>query len=279
MKKINVAILSLIFLPYFNVCMEPLSNERQKPSKLRDVRFGEYGFKYLQDYREEAALIHDSEFHKLESAQKAKDHQTDGFEGCRNKKICKYNGFYAATYSPEGLCSTCEFKQYPERFIACAFCRRPAKNTGIYYRSICYGKCSNGIQELLVKLLKVNDEWKHKQALIMGAFNYIEKSHEHISKNYIANFGDTDTYFNTFPNEFPGIYKGVVLLENGKKHIWSKALTIDPQDKKLVTTWADGEALLKYICEKYKIFGPETGHVIDNPSELPNDTVSYEEKT
>src|SRR3990170_7809753 len=64
----------------------------------------------------------DSEWSKMQIASQCKVKGTNGFEGC---KRCGDGGFYLATYSREGECSTCELITHPERFYPCPCCRLP----------------------------------------------------------------------------------------------------------------------------------------------------------
>src|SRR5580692_1228285 len=67
-------------------------------------------------------VMYDSEIEKIIFAERAKEKRTHGFEGCTNAE-CTRGCFYLQTYSPEGLCSDCEFAAYPERYVGCPFCR------------------------------------------------------------------------------------------------------------------------------------------------------------
>ena len=45
--------------------------------------------------------------------------------------VCNFDGYYLARYSPEGLCTKCELRQFPDRFHGCSFCRSPlSKDSG-----------------------------------------------------------------------------------------------------------------------------------------------------
>jgi hypothetical protein len=62
-----------------------------------------YDKEYIKEYR-----VVDSSYKKI-----------NGFEGC---KLCDYSGFYCCTYSLDGLCHNCEFKQHPELSETCSRC-------------------------------------------------------------------------------------------------------------------------------------------------------------
>jgi hypothetical protein len=74
----------------------------------------------------------------MEFAFHSREKGINGFEGC---KRCGDGGFYLASYSKEGECSTCERITHPERFYPCPCCRLPQK-----YQMLCL-KCSSGISE------------------------------------------------------------------------------------------------------------------------------------
>jgi hypothetical protein len=81
----------------------------------------------------------DSEWNKMRMACLCKINRNCGFEGCANLgKGCDFHGVYLYTYSPEGLCDNCEFKEFPERYHGCCFCRKALK-----FGLICYNcrKC------------------------------------------------------------------------------------------------------------------------------------------
>ena len=218
---------------------------------------------------------YDREIAKMEFAERAKDLGDSGFEGCVNKNTCGFNGFYGATYSLEGLCNSCQFKQYPERFVACVFCRAPCKKFSsdqVSGSSMCYSK----VQEILVESLALNNDWKHRDTLKMGIFAYLQSIDTTISRKYIAALGESKTRRTVFKMRSPGLYKGAQQLGNGNiRHVWSKELTIDPNDKKMVTSWDEAEKHAQYICEKYNIFGPETGEIM--VQEVSGKITSFEE--
>lgn len=77
----------------------------------------------------------DSEWRKMQIARSCSMNRTGGFEGCANlEKGCDFHGVYLYTYSQEGLCDNCEFKEFPERYHGCCFCRKSVK-----YGPFCWG--------------------------------------------------------------------------------------------------------------------------------------------
>ena len=62
-----------------------------------------------------------SELKKELAAQRSWELNTDGFQGC-----CRMQAriSYLATYSKEGLCTSCEFIHFPQRFYPCPCCGR-----------------------------------------------------------------------------------------------------------------------------------------------------------
>jgi hypothetical protein len=69
-------------------------------------------------------MFNDSEYYTELSCKNSRENRSDGFQGCSH---CDFGGYYLYQYSPEGLCSECEIKLYPERFYPCPICRRPQK--------------------------------------------------------------------------------------------------------------------------------------------------------
>lgn len=218
----------------------------------------------------------ESEFEKMEFAQKCARERRHGFEGCANKDKCGFEGFYLAKYSPEGLCTECEFESYPERFIACPFCRRPTQK---YHESVLSSAClmcASTIRKLIVKKLNISNERKNKSALQRGARRCMSDSSRSIARKFIAAFLTYNKRDSVFSNYGPHIYRGVILLENGNKlHIWVEDIDIAEEDKR-ETNWEDAPQYVASICEKYNIFGPETGEVILN-NMPPHVSATYEE--
>lgn len=70
-----------------------------------------------------------SELEPLRSIDYCRTNRVNGFEGCRDygKHGCTFDGYYLATYSPEGLCLKCELRQFPDHFHGCLFCGRGMK--------------------------------------------------------------------------------------------------------------------------------------------------------
>lgn len=63
------------------------------------------------------------------------------------------------------LCSQCELTTYPERFHACASCRKP-----IRYTIFCWG-CKDGLSKWLSELFSTEDNkdnWKMRQLIDIG---------------------------------------------------------------------------------------------------------------
>ncbi len=222
--------------------------------------------------------MNDSEFGRMSFALQKKREGTAGFQGCKNIAQCGFDGFYLCTYSPEGLCSDCEFEQFPERFVACLFCRRPSSKISESYSSFSCLTCSSMIQKMLVKKLKKTDDWRQDQTLQQGAYRCISDSHT-INRKHIPIF----KYYKSRPRDFdshekPHIYRGAILKKNGNKlHVWVSDIDIAEEDKK-ETTWEDCENYVYSICDKYNIFGPETGALV--LEKVPeNASLVYEEIT
>jgi len=209
-----------------------------------------------------------------ESGDDCKTTQSNGFQGCVNREQCGNYGYYLARYSQEGLCRQCEFELFPERYVACPFCRAPMYKCGKQMLSFICHCCLSKVQGMLISLLQMNNDWKHIHALELGIFRYLIASEHTIQRNSIAAVG---AYTNAFNYEWPGFYCGALRLPNGAlRHVWSKKIVIDPNDKIFITNIDDGEAFAEFICQKYKIFGPETGTEISE-NDIPADGIFYEE--
>lgn len=200
-----------------------------------------------------------------------------GLQGCVNKAICGEQGFYLYRYSPEGLCSQCEFKSYPERFIACLFCRQPAEKANKGMSTVCFSCLP--LEDILVKKLVINDEWRQKESLSIGISKYWRKAEETLQRRYIKSFISSrvrNDIFDEGLTRSAHIYLGAQQLKNGNLlHVWSKEPMIDPSDKKYVATWDEAEKHAEYIFKKYDLFGPETGATMTQ--EIPAQAFTYEE--
>lgn len=196
-------------------------------------------------------------------------------EGCMNK--CGELQFNGKTYSQERLCGDCEFKQFPSRFIACVFCRSPFHRiTPAQLSSNDSHACNSAVKDILEQSLKVNKNWNHQQALSMGIHCYLEKIRNEVGRKYIPALGNSTTQHAAFGLNRVGLYKGAQRLKNGNiRHVWSKQLAIDPSDKKEVLNWDEAEKHAQFICEKYNVFGPETGEIITQP--VNGEVISFEE--
>lgn len=217
----------------------------------------------------------DRELDKMMFAQRCNLTRSHGFQGCKNEAQCGFTGFYLATYSPKFLCDNCKFKNSPELFIACAFCRMPWKKLHEEQRSTCHAMCDISIRNILCKNLKTGNDWRNEESLKMAAHRYLGKSESLISRQILLAFGDIEIKRRVQRN--PGIYLGALMLENGNKlHAWTDTLEIDPADKKLIVDSNEAENHIKNICEKYNVFGPETGNI--TLEQIPHGAVTFEEQ-
>lgn len=186
--------------------------------------------------------------------------QVKTLEGCKNKHSCGNYGYASKVFSPEGLCKECEFKQYPERFVACPFCRRPTTKYGEKMVSFPCLRCRIDIERLLVQALKLNDDMEHVHyGLEIGAHEYFNKIPYEVYRKCIPSLGITGAALKC---QCPGMYRGVVkdpANPNTNFHLWTHHLVISPNDRKAVVDHIEGEKLIRLICAKYQIFGPETG--------------------
>lgn len=218
-----------------------------------------------------------AEFAKMAFAMRARAKGKYGFEGCKNKAKCGFNGFYLASYSPEGLCDDCEFKQFPKRYVACLFCRMPSSKISAQSKSFSCLMCSSTVEEMLVGKLKKSDDWRQRDALKQGAFRALSGSGDTIGRKCIPALLDLETRSKVFKDYGPHIYWGAVKKENGNRlHVWVRDIDIAEEDKK-ETTWENCGDYVGSICKKYNIFGPETGAaLLEKISE--NVSATYEEE-
>ena len=268
------------WMPEDRFCLEPV----------------EFSYPTITPRLQEYGLIHedpvyDSEYEKMRISADSSKKGVNGFQGCVNKANCGYEGFYLAEYSREGLCDDCEFEKYPDRFVACIFCRAPNKKLSKDTLSVCYSGCSGYIEDILIKSLKLNNEWHHSQALERSSYSFLEKQKNAVERTYIKDFGKRKIKFGFYRvvseqrktlnkvelGDKPGIYLGAMLLANGNKlHAWTDTLSIDSADKKMVMDSDEAEQHVAYICRKYNVFGPETGEI--TLQQIPEGAITYEEK-
>jgi hypothetical protein len=146
----------------------------------------------------------ESEFEKMKASINGKKNRTNGFEGC---KKCDFDGFYLCTYSREGLCDDCEYKEFPERFRGCLFCRRVLP----MQLSICF-ECQSGFQSWLWCMAK-GQEWNPKEyyassdTITQGIFEYLE--HHDMYRNFKAFIlPHTNKWTDKWTEQWPGFYRG-----------------------------------------------------------------------
>ncbi len=155
---------------------------------------------------------------QLQCAESSAHKKTNGFQGCINKQTCGQYGFYTQPFSDEGLCEKCEFKQLPERFAFCNYCRTPNKNLNIV---LCMN-CATNIEKFLVKSVKVNEDYKHINTLEIGAGSYLSKLNKSCSIDLL-------------PSE----------------------ILVEPTDKKFILSYDEAKQHIAYICKKYNIIHPK----------------------
>lgn len=227
--------------------------------------------------------VYDSEMAKMVFARNSAQRKIHGFQGCKNQKVCGFDGFYLAQYSPEGLCSDCEFNRFPDRFVACLFCRQPNSKIGDSKSNNCLMCCGN-FKKLLEKKLMNLKAWPPRIAgnqincLSSGTHRWAEMVEEMEARKYIAAFKLYETRSKVFKKYSDGIYlyKGVLQQEDGRRlHVWVDDFDIAEEDKK-ETTWNECGEYVSSICAKYNFIGPETGEV--TLAEMPDHVSAiYEE--
>lgn len=215
-----------------------------------------------------------SEFAKMKRAQQSRRKQEDGFQGCVNKATCGFGGYYLAEYSPEGLCNDCELQRFPERYVACLFCRRPYHKINPAQKSGCTS-CFNILGEALEKTLLKGKNYNlaERHVVMCGVlafFRNLEK--EPITRKPIEAFSKSkERYINDLDRKIL-IYLGTRQLSpTTYRHCWMTQLPdIDSNDIKTIHTKEEVKELAQSIFEKYKLAGNETYAVLD---EVPSDNV------
>lgn len=163
--------------------------------------------------------------------------------------------------SPQKFCRRCELKRFAGCYGACLFCRRPLKLFGLQLSRSCTA-CSVRIQDWLVKKLKISDDWRSRENLTQGAHQCLSNASYTVGRKYIADFIDYSEHESIFKKGAPYLYRGVIKKENGNTlHVWIDDIDIAEQDKRAIAG-EDSEDYLRTICEKYNVFGVETGEVV-----------------
>lgn len=190
----------------------------------------------------------------------------NGFQGCVNKTQCGHYGFYLQEYSKEGLCEQCESQLFPDRYIACPFCRQAMKKHSADALSVCCGECCMKIADLIVKQFDM--KCTHGSA-INHVMRYLLSSEKDISREFIR--------YKAHDKVHGMIYRGAIRLgKNKKRHIWSNIINVEDSDKGFLVDDAFMSPI-GYICKKYNIFGPETRRKF--VGEISKGDVTYDETT
>ena len=150
-----------------------------------------------------------------ESAIRSRIKGTNGFQGCVNKERCRQYGFYLNTYSKEGLCEECECDQFPERFVACPFCRQPMSKVFHDQLSTCYGSCYSRIADYIANEFQMSSNYFIGSSRCVT--HYLESTEKTIHRNFIRKIMVDGKIL---------IYRGV----QGGRHIWSTRLHPDTTD-------------------------------------------------
>lgn len=226
-----------------------------------------------------------SEIQAEACARKSRVQKTNGFQGCRNKAQCGFEGFYLASYSIEGLCSECELEVHPERFGACISCRCPQKTLLSPYYGLCFD-CSIEVSRSLQEAVKLDDSAEfnlpYNNMLGIAVYQYLRQIKQLLTRKNIPCLKNLTTYNRVFLKSCEDsskrpmkIYAGSKMLPDGKRlHVWLQGLIIDPQDKKRVYSLEEAIAYISAIADKYNIFGVETGTLLES---VPSNALTCEE--
>ena len=217
----------------------------------------------------------DNEF----AALSARADRTHGFQGCVNQATCGETGFYGAIYSAEGFCKYCNFERFPSRFVACLFCRTPNTKVNASLTSLSCLSCFSQAEELIVKKFVAPDG--DRLTLEIGAGAAMNQADYTVVRKFIPALKKFKTRDAVFPmtqeHKTPRIYRGAIPQADGSlKHVWVGNIETDPADRKVTARGEETQAHVTALCEKYDIFGPETGTII---STMPENVVAtYTEK-
>lgn len=217
--------------------------------------------------------------------------QVHSFKKCDSGPECNFKGVISRG---ESFCRGCEINMYPERFVACSFCRVPGKKESKDVIARCCSLCKYTIAEMLVKGVQVNNDKHHIWALKVGVLRYLNQCTGTMARKYISAFGAWDVLFDAKQNidqqrkaagqdnskgmtrRF-GRYAGAMRLKNGNTmHAWTDSFNIHPRDKKHIVDEDRAEAYIKAIAQKYNLVGPETGEIMLDA--IPAGAITYEEE-
>ncbi len=205
-----------------------------------------------------------------------------GMVGCVNKKRCGMVGHPFAEYTKEGFCSDCEFDNFPERFIACLFCRRPGYKFFHTRKSSACDDCERPVAKLLVRKFGKSKEScvpEKEPPIVIGDQFKVERK-------FISEFKKNSNYWSIFPKfsdlppykliKEPYLYRGAMAKpDGGLVHVWVNDIETDPADYRMNLERDEHISHLRAVCDKYNFFGPETGTLIDK---MPDSVVvQYDE--
>jgi len=209
------------------------------------------------------------DFEPWDSAIRSRMNRTNGFEGCINQEQCGHHGFYSQEYSKEGLCDECECRQFPDRFVACPFCRDHMRKLSYAELSTCYSLCYHSLGNYIAErfqMVSING----LKGSSWCVSDYLKSTQTSISRKFMKGLkGPRKT------NKGVMIYRGVHHLDNSIiRHIWSTDLQPEESDLRYAVDSPDN-GFIGYICIKYKLFGPETGE--ETSYQITNDDITFDE--
>jgi hypothetical protein len=183
----------------------------------------------------------DNEVKKGLIADQCRRKKRGGFEGCKNyPEECSFAGFYHAQYSPEGLCSDCELKKFPDRYHGCNCCGYAIN----YHPHFCIN-CRNGIEDWLSAVLNYTKrDWKIKSNIDLGIHCVLN---DRLGKNPYPPKRKLEHPPLSFDHKWKGFHKGndSFIIPN----IEQCANQVNIND----ITWENKEAVITRELEKLKI--------------------------
>jgi len=210
-----------------------------------------------------------------EDCARARRTKIAGFQGCINKDVCGFYGSYLCHYSHEKLCTECEFKQFPDRFVACRVCRMPMHNH-IHARSSMCIACRQPFDAFLEARFGILKPWDCQWSFERGRCRAGDTAHRDFGCNTIPEFIRYEVQNTVWDwssrRKTPYFYRGAYRSSDTVlTHVWVGAMPTDADDRKQLFSVDAAAAHVTAMCAKYALFGPETGTLL---TELPVNTVA-----
>lgn len=217
----------------------------------------------------------------------------DGEPCCVNEKV---RGCKAPIFSKEDLCMECELKSYPERYVGCLFCRVPTRKVEYLCSRACV-LCTLYTIPTLVKKLHMN------AGMPLGALKRsIQSKRFESGLNATMRKATAEEGRNCLPvliasdikermskarasvdllqegdRLLPGdifLYRGAMASEGSIKHFWVRDFKVEAFDIRPMED-EESDKHVAFLFDKYGVFGPEVGTLIDQIPE--NVCATYQE--